>query len=69
MLHFRVALLICPYKVKEIKQQNRVFIDISICKMKDLFVPFFVYFLRTRLLLILSLFSVKNASFKSKERV
>ena len=27
------------------KQQNRVFVDISICKLKELFVPFFVHFL------------------------
>ena len=36
------------------KQQNRVFIDITICKMKEFFVPFFVHFV-----CILNLFSVK----------
>ena len=29
------------------KQRNRVFTDISICKMKELFVPLFVHFLCT----------------------
>ena len=29
------------------KQENQVFIDISICKMKKRFVPFFVQFLRS----------------------
>ena len=41
------------------KQQNRVFIDNSICKMKELFAPFVKTFCALCLLLILNLFSVK----------
>ena len=52
------------------KQQNPAFIHINICKIKELFVYFFVHFLCTvfalSLLLIVIPFSVKNVSFQWK---
>ena len=48
------------------KQQNRVFIDNSICKMKELFAPFVKHFLCTLSVTYFESFLGENASFKSK---
>ena len=51
------------------KQHNWVFIDISICKIKDLFVPFFVNSLCTLYVTYFELFSPWKMLLSSKNKV